>query len=1494
MEERKSQQRVLEEDVWTGRTCLQAAFSNKYVGPRYPEARNILVSPNTRSPAVLAKPLQVSPLVQSQLVAQKAACSCKASVVSEGFSTQSNSACVTSESAAVRDSPAGTLDVVAGLRLEDQRRAHIRQDVTEPNRGSAGRQGLHGIAIFAQNQACGTACQPQKDAPAPSTATVDQTADNGLVTVPIACCCGTVDVKPDDINVAEEALAVALSGMPHDIPKYGAPRPANEDTRMATVRALRNMQINECPELNLVLQVVCRIWSASSACITMLDSDQVFICSAEGGMVPARRPWSIAMCPWMLLSRHPTAMAVGDLTADARFARSAHVEAGTRSYLTSPLVASNGHRLGAICLTDNKPRKFDAGDCRMMNNCAELAIRALEAHMGVCRRLGLCGEFGTAASRLHQHQLHPPAATAKSHLRSGPSPQSTCSAEGGASPPCSPPRPALDRLLPPPATAASPCAGDGGEDSSKAGSGGGNVGRAAAGQEEEQQRRRRGWRPRASSSSSSASLDTDDGALMEEYCNRVRDLTEADEAVVLLLDTRSPGWAILYVSPAWEAFTGISREQAMGATLNEVMAHVSGDPRVVWEGVEREAAAGKAFVTPRVYIKASPAVTFYLSFRPAALDDLDDNTVTLGVPASVPQAASATTSRLFFARLHCTPDPPAASRTLTAAPGSALLTTGRRLPPAIAINPVHGLTEIFAGLTVGQVLGQGSYGTVYHARWHGVDVAIKVQDMHIRSNGERMKAEFEVGLGERLHHLNVVHTLAHASALLERSGNSAILDTNDSNNWNAGLALTPQGFMLGTASNASGGAAAGGMPTSSLDASYDAGPAFIPFFAGGDAATAAAVAAAAAAAAGASGRSTPHNEFMPPMSYCRAAGSSAGGATGGMVRVALPSGAHVPMLLQQRTGGTGVGLLGSSTQSRMAAPSLLPPLAALLAARGSSASLHSGYAAGSTPNLAATPTALSMTNQRMLFTPTRTASGSAGAAAAAAPGSSRQPSQGVVAGQSSSVANPPATASSNAEVRAAHVGEGNDCGGGNKGNYGFALSPFCTTVDPGHQEEDMRTSAGHADVRRTCAAVHARAVGSAHVAVSSGQHLSTVPARGVISDVLNCGGVGGARSSGASGIAGGVSALEGGFGSSVHLATVLSCGASAVHSQAASSLAGGTASGITAADPAGVLQRDEGVTGEAAAADAEVEVGAVQLDVLLEGEEAASPADANEAIESTAAVTTETAAAFAGGAGGGGAFAVMKVPAPAPGSSMEGLQGPIEADLSGVSYPLDVRLWMLLEFMDKGNLQDAIDRGWLREGRAADNGPDYCAVLATAGEVAGALAYLHAHDVVHGDLSAVNVLLQSVRSHADGVRREDEAVDTAGRGFIAKISDFGLSMQLTSSDQAIKTGSYGTITHMAPEVLRESALSKPGDVYSVGVLLWQMVTCSRPWAGLSHLQVSVEVGQKQRCLQWPGWVHGGVRALGQRCMSPRPRERPTAAQLQAELAGLMRQVPQYG
>lgn len=49
-----------------------------------------------------------------------------------------------------------------------------------------------------------------------------------------------------------------------------------------------------------------------------------------------------------------------------------------RFYAGTPLVASDGHRLGTLCFADAAPRRFDAERCTILNNMAELVVRELE------------------------------------------------------------------------------------------------------------------------------------------------------------------------------------------------------------------------------------------------------------------------------------------------------------------------------------------------------------------------------------------------------------------------------------------------------------------------------------------------------------------------------------------------------------------------------------------------------------------------------------------------------------------------------------------------------------------------------------------------------------------------------------------------------------------------------------------------------------------------------------------------------------------------------------------------------------------------------------------------------------------------------------------------------------------------------------------------------------------------------------------------------------
>lgn len=53
-----------------------------------------------------------------------------------------------------------------------------------------------------------------------------------------------------------------------------------------------------------------------------------------------------------------------------------------------------------------------------------------------------------------------------------------------------------------------------------------------------------------------------------------------------------------------------------------------------------------------------------------------------------------------------------------------------------------------------------------------------------------------------------------------------------------------------------------------------------------------------------------------------------------------------------------------------------------------------------------------------------------------------------------------------------------------------------------------------------------------------------------------------------------------------------------------------------------------------------------------------------------------------------------------------------------------------------------------------------------------------------------------------------------------QVADFGLSRQ--AECDSVDTDTYGTVTHMPPELLMEGKLTKSADVYAFGVLLWEM------------------------------------------------------------------------
>jgi serine/threonine protein kinase len=213
---------------------------------------------------------------------------------------------------------------------------------------------------------------------------------------------------------------------------------------------------------------------------------------------------------------------------------------------------------------------------------------------------------------------------------------------------------------------------------------------------------------------------------------------------------------------------------------------------------------------------------------------------------------------------------------------------------------------------------------------------------------------------------------------------------------------------------------------------------------------------------------------------------------------------------------------------------------------------------------------------------------------------------------------------------------------------------------------------------------------------------------------------------------------------------------------------------------------------------------------------------------------------------------------------------------------IDTETWIVMDLMDQGNLAVALRHGNIfiddRTG-ALDMGR----LLRRALDVASGLAYLHSRSVCHGDLKWENVLLKSERQDTDGV--------------IAKIADFGLSRALAFGQSHLSTRRYGTVTHMPPELLVAGKLTPAADVYSFGIMLWELVSRSLPFEGLHHGEVIHRVVTEDlRPSPWPTASQTGLQLpidyipLAEACWARRAGDRPTMAIVLQRLLDMLTEV----
>ncbi|KHJ77027.1 hypothetical protein OESDEN_23353, partial [Oesophagostomum dentatum] len=121
---------------------------------------------------------------------------------------------------------------------------------------------------------------------------------------------------------------------------------------------------------------------------------------------------------------------------------------------------------------------------------------------------------------------------------------------------------------------------------------------------------------------------------------------------------------------------------------------------------------------------------------------------------------------------------------------------------------------------------------------------------------------------------------------------------------------------------------------------------------------------------------------------------------------------------------------------------------------------------------------------------------------------------------------------------------------------------------------------------------------------------------------------------------------------------------------------------------------------------------------------------------------------------------------------------------------------------------------------------DFSAVLKWAEQIAQGLHYLHfetTDTIIHRDLKSKNIVL-------DG-------------NLVCKICDFGTSKDLTHSCTAPTWG--GTAAWMSPEIIKQNEmLTTAADVWSYGVVLWEMLSKEVPYKEFSEYRIYSLISEK--------------------------------------------------
>ena len=136
--------------------------------------------------------------------------------------------------------------------------------------------------------------------------------------------------------------------------------------------------------------------------------------------------------------------------------------------------------------------------------------------------------------------------------------------------------------------------------------------------------------------------------------------------------------------------------------------------------------------------------------------------------------------------------------------------------------------------------------------------------------------------------------------------------------------------------------------------------------------------------------------------------------------------------------------------------------------------------------------------------------------------------------------------------------------------------------------------------------------------------------------------------------------------------------------------------------------------------------------------------------------------------------------------------------------------FIVMEYIDGMSLSDVIK---------VEAPMDYKAAIAITKQIASALSVAHSHNIIHRDIKPHNIMMKS-----DGT---------------AKLGDFGIAKAVSDSTLTETSKIIGSVHYFSPEQARGSYVDERSDIYSLGIILYEMLTGKVPFDGDNPVQVAL-------------------------------------------------------